>query len=124
MYNYGILDKTETKKISLDKNGSSIYKNGKNNLEIKVIDILEWWEKENIQKIDLIKINIEGGEYSLLKRMIDTGLVKKCENIQVQFHKFIPNAIELRTEIRTLLSKTHTLTYDYPFVWENWQIKK
>jgi hypothetical protein len=29
-----------------------------------------------------------------------------------------------RNNIREKLSETHTLTYDYTFVWENWEKKK
>jgi FkbM family methyltransferase len=42
-----------------------------------------------ISYIDLIKINIEGEEYSLLESMIDSNILKKCGNIQIQFHTFI-----------------------------------
>ena len=87
-------------------------------------DIFSFLNKEGINKIDLIKINIEGGEYPLLKRMIETNIIEKCNDIQVQFHNFYPNAITLRNEIRDSLQKTHFLTYDYPFVWENWRKKK
>ena len=85
------------------------------------MDIFEFITKNNIKKVDLIKINIEGGEYALIKRLIDKGLINRFSNIQVQFHDFIPNAKELRNKLRTQLEKTHKLTYDFPFVWENWQ---
>jgi hypothetical protein len=72
----------------------------------------------------LIKLNIEGGEYPLLTRMINTDIVEKCRDIQVQFHNCVPDAEAMRLQIRNALSRTHFLTYDYPFVWENWRRKK
>ena len=73
--------------------------------------------------VDLININIEGGEYALLARMTESGVTKLCENIQVQFHNDHPNCIELRDAIRAKLSETHAETYNYPFVWESWRLK-
>jgi hypothetical protein len=35
----------------------------------------------------------------------------------------VPNAIAEREEIRRRLEETHTLSYDYPFVWESWRRK-
>ncbi|MFH1247258.1 MAG: hypothetical protein V1644_02660 [Candidatus Micrarchaeota archaeon] len=64
-----------------------------------------------------------GGEFELLKRMLEQNLIARCKNIQVQFHDFYPNARELRDELRTELAKTHELTYDYYFVMENWRRK-
>ncbi len=53
--------------------------------------------------------------------MIECGLIPMCTDIQVQFHHFYPESEKLRDEIRTALSKTHHLTYDYPFAFENWK---
>jgi hypothetical protein len=70
-----------------------------------------------------MKINIEGGEYDLLNKIIDSGLIKNISIIHVQFHHFIPNAeIELK-KIYTKLSLTHKPLYRYHFVWETWELK-
>lgn len=39
-----------------------------------------------IDDIGLMKINIEGGEYELLERMIELGIINKVKDIQIQFH--------------------------------------
>lgn len=70
---------------------------------------------------DLLKINIEGGEYDLLDYMIHVGLVGLCRNIQVQFHGNIPGAEQRRLANRNGLLRTHKLTYDFPFCWENYE---
>lgn len=74
-----------------------------------------------LPRIDLLKINCEGGEYSLLERIITIGMQKKIDNIQIQFHDVVQCAVRMREQIGRELSKTHHLTYDAPFVWENWQ---
>lgn len=74
-----------------------------------------------IKNINLLKINIEGGEYDLLEHIIQHNLQEKIENIQVQFHKNIDDSECRRKNIQQLLKKTHVLTYNYDFIWENWQ---
>ena len=71
----------------------------------------------------MIKVNIEGGEYDLLEFLIDSNYIEIIDNIQVQFHDFIPDAEERMKNIHKKLEKTHFLTWQYPFVWENWQLK-
>jgi len=74
--------------------------------------------------IDLIKINIEGMEYDLLENMISENLHLNFRNIQIQFHKnIVDNCEDRRDNIRGYLTKSHFLTYDYTFVWENWKRK-
>ena len=70
----------------------------------------------------MIKINIEGSEYDLLEHLIETYFIANIGNIQVQFHNFIDNAKERMRNIQTNLAKTHKLTYQYEFVWENWKL--
>ena len=58
----------------------------------------------------LFKINIEGGEYSLLKRMLDTGLVARVRYFQVQYHGIgagPEGPAVARGRIRARLSETH-----------------
>ena len=91
-----------------------------------IMDVMEYIEKEKIDHIDLMKINIEGGEYELLPRLIETGWIKNIKNVQVQFHHFIDpaNAMAKMNKIRMELAKTHTQTYHYEWIWENWELKE
>ena len=120
VHNFGLSDKDKLCEISVDGSSSSFHKEGGNKLSVHVLDIFGFLEDGEIDKIDLVKINIEGGEYELISRMIDKGIVPRCEHIQIQFHRFYPNAEKKREQIRSHLNKTHRITYDYPFVWENW----
>jgi len=80
-------------------------------------------KKHEISIVHFMKINIEGGEYDLLEHLLESGFISSITNIQVQFHDFVPNAEVQMNKIQHELSKTHSLTYQYPFVWENWQKK-
>ena len=67
-----------------------------------------------------MKINIEGGEYELLDRLLDTGLINIIDNLQVQFHDHVDGAIGRMQRIQSRLGTKFNLTYQVPFVWENW----
>jgi FkbM family methyltransferase len=121
MCNYGLSDADSISQMLLAAESSTVYMAGEMQATIQLRDIQAVVQELGITRIDLIKINIEGGEYKLLRRMLETGLVSICRDIQVQFHTFYPNSGRLRSEIRSALQVTHFLTYDYPFVWENWR---
>ena len=83
-------------------------------------------ELSDYSLIDLISINIEGGEYELLESMLSNKLVDKIINIQIEFHEWFPSYTEshvLRNKIHKQLAKTHNLSYCYPFYWESWRLK-
>ena len=73
--------------------------------------------------IDLLAINIEGGEFEVLEGLLDDGVVSQFLNIQVQFHSVVPNAQNRHDVIMNRLLKTHELTYYAPFCWENYRLK-
>lgn len=123
-FKYGLGSKDEEMEISLTLDSSSTF-NKEGILEkINIKTFKDFIESNNISNIDLIKINIEGGEYDLLEHIISENLQTKIKNIQVQFHRFIPECTDRRNKIREELSKTHELTYDYDFIWENWKLKE
>ena len=124
----GLGSKNEMLKINVMEEASSynraetIHKKGEEEV-ISSIDVVNFFNENEIKNIGLIKINIEGGEYDLLDKMIESGYAGICTNIQVQFHDFYPDFQKRYNHIKNELSKTHRLTYNYPFVWENWQLK-
>lgn len=89
--------------------------------EIHIKSIFDFLYDEKINNVDLIKINIEGAEFELLEDVTKCKKATMFSNIQVQFHQFVLDSHERREKIRTELSKTHKLTYDFEFIWENWQ---
>ena len=76
----------------------------------------------DLEQIDLIKINIEGGEYELLPAILKSGFIDRIKYIQVQFHNFITGADNKREQIRHELEKTHSEMWNYDFVWESWEL--
>lgn len=78
---------------------------------------------ESYPQIDLLKVNIEGAEYDVLQHIIGAGLHTRIKNIQVQFHQIAGVPYEKwYKEIAAGLSKTHSLSWHYPYCWENWKL--
>lgn len=120
--NYGISDRNYLAKIYLSDDGTSLFKKNDKFEKIKLVDIATIVHK--IGFIDLLSINIEGSEYQVVSKLIDTKLIKKVKFIQIQFHDFVPQAKRKRLEIIRKLLKTHKIKFSYPFVWESFELKK
>jgi FkbM family methyltransferase len=123
IYAYGLSKANIKEKLSISADSSSTFKPGQETEEIQLVKIDDFLVKNNIEHVDLMKINIEGGEYDLLEHLTHSDRISIFENIQVQFHDFVPMAKERMYAIQNNLSKTHYLTYQYEFVWENWKLK-
>lgn len=90
---------------------------------MRIESFVDFCTSHKIKKIDLMKINIEGGEYDLLDGLIAAGWMKNVVNLQVQFHDYTPDAAQRMHKIQKALKKTHKPTYQFEFVWENWTLK-
>lgn len=124
VYRFGLSNDNLITNISVEDDSSSLFKKSSKGTEAKLVRALDFISENKIRSIDLVKINIEGGEYDLLEHLITNDLIANIHNIQVQFHDFVPDAQKRRDKIQVALAKTHFLTYQYPFVWENWKLKE
>lgn len=108
--------------MSGDATSSNISSNKSIDIKFNTVEtILKNW---GLSEIDLVQINIEGDEYSLLEHMLETGDINKFNNIQVQFHLGVENDIIRRNNIREgLIKNRFEINFDYPFVWESWKKK-
>jgi len=125
IFTLGLGQSSRDEEIHISDDGSSIFGKSKDKERIKIVDANDWIQQNLTpnQEIDLMKINIEGGEYELLDRLIESQLVNRVKNIQVQFHNISNDSAPHMEKIQSELKKTHKLTYQYRFVWENWQRK-
>lgn len=88
-----------------------------------LVAVARFFDTFDIPRIDLMKMNIHGGEYDLLPALVDTGVMGRIGRLQVQFHLFSEEMIDMREAIRAELEDTHDCTWCYPFVWEEWQLR-
>lgn len=122
--NYGLGSSSREAKISIEKDASSEFRaTGSAECQaVQIVDIDEALKLAGGRRIDLLKLNMEGGEFELLDAIIDRNLAARFRHIQVQFHQVVPNYHERRLKIRAGLRASHHLTYDYYFVFENWSL--
>jgi len=73
VFEFGLGEKDEKVKISGDEDSSSIYSKNANKILVEIKEAEHFLTKKNIDRIDLMKINIEGGEYKLLDHLIKRG---------------------------------------------------
>ncbi|NTE04802.1 FkbM family methyltransferase [Agrobacterium tumefaciens] len=122
VYPFGLGSTTMKSKLFMDEDSSSLYKPTSEGMDVKIVCVTDFLISKNIKSVDLIKINIEGSEFDLLEHLIQEDALKYFRNIQVQFHDFFPDARIRMEAIQRQLKKTHSLTYQYEFVWENWKL--
>jgi FkbM family methyltransferase len=79
------------------------------------------FDELGVEHIALLKLNIEGGEYDVLDRLIETAWIARVDAVSVQFHEWWPRAHHRRREIRRALRRTHDEVWCYPWVWELWR---
>ncbi len=124
VFSYGLSNITKDEIIYINNDSSSSFIKKGSPLNMKLVASDKFFKENKIKKIDLIKVNIEGGEYDLIEDLINKGNINNITNLQVQFHDFVPNAKERMQNIQDNLKKTHHLTFQYEFVWENWEINR
>lgn len=72
--------------------------------------------------IDLVMVNIEGGEYELLSLLVDHGVIGRTKHLLVQFHEVADVSPAEHQALQLALQKSHKLVFDYPYVWQRWDL--
>jgi FkbM family methyltransferase len=120
-YRYAVSDTNGVLSLGIDGDEASIY-HEYDIFQVESIDTNKLFNLLKVDKIDLIKMNVEGSEYDIIKNLIDNNLINKIDNLQIQFHEMV-GCEEKYSNLEASLMKTHELTWRYPFIWENWKRK-
>lgn len=113
-YAIGITSRKQRFTLNESATGRSDY--GDIEVEFREVSALK---KIQADFFDLVKINIEGGEYELIKALDEINYLRKMKTILVQFHKF--NGEDF-SQARLTLAKTHTPVWQFDYVWERWDL--
>lgn len=117
----GLPDKDEVVEFDLDADASGVFGTSDGQkVKVALWDVERFLSECGTDEWHLAKLNIEGGEYALLNRLIDTGRIASIQYLQVQFHLHVPNARQQYRDLAKRLRRTHRLQWRYPFVWESW----
>jgi FkbM family methyltransferase len=134
--NHGLGARTETLRMSVRGDSSSAYVKEDDVAweTVHLVDVVECFAA--VPAIDLMKINIEGGEFELLPRMLDAGLANRVRFFQVQWHHSVgagprgaggdvcAHLVAERNAIRARLSETHREEWCVnDGQWESWARK-
>jgi FkbM family methyltransferase len=117
----GLGAKNEARQFAIAGDASGMFDPYAASAKLLVADVHA--EFSRFDHIGLVKLNIEGGEYEVLERLMDTKAISKVHRLQVQFHLCVPEANKRYRRIRRRLKLTHSLVWRYPFVWEEWRLK-
>jgi len=131
VFDYGLSKSNQECKIYTRNDTSSVYdKIGYDSAtseveDIQLRDVSEVIDDHELENIDLLDMNIEGSEYDVMERLIESGHITKIDKLQIQFHSEIgPEAFFRRLNIQKRLADTHRMVYNYDFCWEAWQRKR
>lgn len=128
IHQFGASDTNHKTDFFLAAMGSSAFQEGKGatqaskKIQVQMRDIAEIIQEK--KQIAILKINIEGGEYPVLERLIETGLINQIDCVYVQFHEWITKSYSRRRKIHRALRQSHQCEWNYYFVWEKWTKKK
>ena len=124
VYPFGLGASSRAERLYGQGDSTSIFqrRKGVESQSLSIRAVTEIWQELGLDFVDLMKINIEGGEYELLDALVETGLIARVQDVQVQFHEIVPDAKHRRSVLQDRLAATHRLTYSVPFVWENWTL--
>jgi FkbM family methyltransferase len=110
--------------LTLDGPGSSVFGGGSafGRVEVQIRDVIGVLDELGIDAIDLLKINIEGGEYDLLDRLDEAGWLPRIRLLLIQFHEWHPDAYRRRRRNRRALARDHHEVWGYSWCWELWAL--
>lgn len=125
IFPYGLAGTDQTAQLRVDEDASSVFETASaRSVRIKLRSVVSFLNAARPRRIDVMKINIEGGEYELLERLVESPWMRKIGRLQVQFHPFVPGALGRMKAIQSNLCKTHRLEWGFPMVWESWVLKE
>ncbi len=118
LYNYGLAASDKVTQFQLSGDASGLSENRQNTVTVTLKDIANEMVFSN--PTSLVICNIEGGEYELINRLIETNLIKNIEVLLLQFHNISESSRRDMVNIRGLLARTHYSEFKYDFIWDAW----
>ena len=118
LYNYGLAASDKVTQFQLSGDASGLSENPQNAVKVTLKDIANEMVFSN--PISLVICNIEGGEYELVNRLVESSRIKNIEVLLLQFHNIDETSRRDMANIRGLLARTHKSEFKYDFIWDAW----
>lgn len=123
VYNWGIGVESGLATFSIKGDMTGRYADNPEMEAVHIKGVQEVFDRLKLDRVGLMKLNVEGGEWEVIPALISSGLINRVTNLQCQFHDVVPNSSALYSDIQHRLALTHALTFDHGWVWQNWAIK-
>lgn len=118
---------TEPKDVMISHNGdasSQYLEQTSNQITIHCEPLEYFLDKYNVNKVDLMQVNVEGEEFPLFEHWLKSDILSKFKFIQIQFHRMGTDYEERKQKIQEgLRSKGFVCNWEYPYVFESWENK-
>lgn len=114
---YGLAAQDTIATFGLDGDTTGLYASGNERTRVTLKNTVP---EIGDLKIDLLKLNIEGGEYEVLESLLKSGQISQITHIQIQFHCLREDHEQRHDTIRQSLQLTHKCQWRVPWTWESW----
>jgi FkbM family methyltransferase len=122
IFDFALSDENKEENIFYDDNASSFYISKNFFIKVKKIKVSDFIKDNKIEKIDLIKLNVEGDEYSILLDMIENDLINTVKKFQIQYHELTDDYENKRNKMKKYFEDNgYKQLYNYDYVWEEWE---
>ena len=124
IFNCAVSDTDGQMTLHMNHDETSITKTSGQPIQCQVRSFVTIWKHLGIQTLDVLHMNIEGGEYDVIRNIMKHDLLKHIKTLVIQFHYPSEETRSFRSMFHAELLKTHTCVYDYAFVWERWSLRE
>jgi FkbM family methyltransferase len=106
-------------KIGGNSGGSSCVRldAGTKVIEIPALSVVRLWDSKRIQRCDLLKLDCEGAELSILRALAKAGLLSRVRHVTGEWHaadEAPATTAKIRAQLAGVLEKTHHVTFAEP----------
>jgi FkbM family methyltransferase len=120
VYNWGIGAESGPAEFSIKGDMTGKYADNPETETVHIKGVQEVFDRLKLGEVGLMKLNVEGGEWEVIPALISSGLIKRIQNLQVQWHQVGGGSQERFDALQHALSETHSLSFDHGWVWQNW----
>lgn len=124
-HQYGLGAEDAVMELTVDGQASTFetaatYRDDRPTTTVEIRDAATVLDELGFDRIDFMKINIEGGEFALLDRLHETGWLARTRYVLVQFHEWYDKAEVRRWKSRRQLKAHHEEVWGCPWIYELW----
>jgi FkbM family methyltransferase len=120
LYNFGLgVTSGKFRLYDAQRDAATFVPIGGVGIDAEIRNIGDFMESESVECVDLMSVNIEGGEFELLPYLIGSRLIQKVRRFMIQWHSVVVDARRTQVAIQDALARTHEMLWNHG-AWEAW----